>query len=154
MIRPCVRSRLLRPLTLVILATAFAVPLSRAVAAAPMIVVRDARIPTPPPAAPTAVGYAVITNASRADDRLVSVDSPAAASVEIHLMSMAGGIMRMRPVAEGLAVGSGRTVRLSGGGYHLMFISPRRALKGGDTVGATFRFQHAGPVPVVFKVGR
>ena len=119
-----------------------------------MIVVRDARIPTPPPAAPTAAGYAVITNASRGDDRLLSVDSPAATSVEIHQMSMNGAIMRMRGVAGGLPVGSGRTVRLAEGGYHLMFISPKRPLMNGERVGATFHFERAGPVQVLFKVGR
>jgi copper(I)-binding protein len=72
--------------------------------------------------------------------------------VEIHTMSMAGGIMRMRPVAEGLPIGSGRTVRFAEGGYHFMFISPKQPLKSGQTVPATLRFEHAGPVVVAFKV--
>ena len=118
-----------------------------------MMVVRDARIRTPPPGAPTAAGYAIITNASRQDDRLLGADSPAAASVEIHAMSMAGGIMRMRPVAEGLPVGSGRTVRLAEGGYHFMFVSPTRPLRLGQIVAVTLRFERAGRVPVAFKVG-
>jgi copper(I)-binding protein len=142
----------LRSIPLVLLATALvAAPLAQA-AAGSMMVVRDARIRFPPPGAPTAAGYAVITNASRRDDRLLGADSPAAASVEIHTMSMAGGIMRMRPVAEGLPIGSGRTLRLAEGGYHLMFVSPKRPLKRGDTVAATLRFEHAGPVAVTFKV--
>ena len=68
-------------------------------------------------------------------------------------MSMTGGVMRMRPVAGGLAIGAGRTVRFAEGGYHLMFISPKRPLKSGQTVAATLRFEHAGPVVVAFKVG-
>jgi copper(I)-binding protein len=143
----------LRSVALFLLATALAAaPLVEAAPARSMMVVRDARIRVPPPGAPTAAGYAVITNASRQDDRLIGASSPAAASVEVHAMSMAGGIMRMRPVAEGLPIGSGRTIRLAEGGYHLMFISPTRPLKRGDTVAATLRFEHAGPVAVAFKV--
>ncbi len=144
----------LRSIPLVLLATALAAAslVQAAPAAKSMMVVRDARIRVPPPGAPTAAGYAVITNASRQDDRLIGASSPAAASVEVHAMSMAGGIMRMRPVAEGLPIGSGRTIRLAEGGYHLMFISPTRPLKRGDTVAATLRFEHAGPVAVAFKV--
>ena len=128
-------------------------PIVQAAAPRSLMVVRDARIRVPPPGAPTAAGYAVITNASRQDDRLLGADSPIAASVEIHAMSMAGGIMRMRPVEGGLAIGSGRTVRLAEGGYHLMFVSPKRPLKSGEAVAVTLRFQRAGPVSTVFKVG-
>jgi copper(I)-binding protein len=143
----------LRSIDVVLLSCALvAAPLAQA-AAASMMVVRDARIRPPPPGAPTAAGYAVITNASRQDDRLLSADSPAAASVEIHSMSMAGGIMRMRPVEGGLPIGSGRTVRLVEGGYHFMFVSPKRPLKTGQAVAATLRFEHAGPVAVSFRVG-
>ena len=144
----------MRSIDLVLLATTLvAAPLAQAAAAGSMMVVRDARIRTPPPGAPTAAGYAVITNASRRDDVLLGASSPAAARVEIHSMSMAGGVMRMRPVAEGLSVGSGRTVRLAEGGYHFMFVSPKRPLKSGQMVAATLRFLHAGPVAAVFKVG-
>ncbi len=150
---PSVRSIRLRLVDLVLLvAVLIAAPLTQASAAVSMMVVREARIRLPPPGAPTAAGYAVITNASRQDDRLLGADSPAAASVEIHTMSMAGGIMRMRPVAEGLPIGSGRTVRLAEGGYHLMFISPKRPLTSGQNVAATLRFERAGPVAVTFKV--
>ena len=142
----------MRSLSLVLLATTLvAAPFAQA-APGSMMVVRDARIRLPPPGAPTAAGYAVITNASRRDDRLLGADSPAAASVEIHTMSMAGGIMRMRPVAEGLPIGSGRTLRLAEGGYHLMFVSPERPLISGQMVPATLRFEHAGSVAVTFKV--
>jgi copper(I)-binding protein len=60
--------------------------------------------------------------------------------------------MRMRPVAEGLPIGSGRTLRLAEGGYHLMFVSPKRPLTSGQMVPATLRFERAGPVAVAFKV--
>ena len=143
----------MRSIPLVLLAAALvSAPLTQAAPAGSLMVVRDARIRVPPPGAPTAAGYAVITNASRQDDRLIGASSPAAASVEVHAMSMAGGIMRMRPVAEGLPIGSGRTVRLAEGGYHLMFISPKRPLTNGQTVAATLRFEHAGLVAVAFKV--
>ncbi len=143
----------MRSIDLLLVAALVSAPITQAAAKGAMIVVRDARIRVPPPGAPTAAGYAVITNASRHDDRLIGAESAAAASVEVHAMSMTGGIMRMRPVEGGLAIGSGRTVRLAEGGYHLMFVSPKRPLKSGQTVATTLRFEHAGPVVVSFKVG-
>jgi hypothetical protein len=68
-------------------------------------------------------------------------------------MSITGQIMRMRPVAGGLAIDPGQTVVLTAGGdRHLMFIGPRRAFKSGDRIAATLRFEKAGPVNVTFLV--
>ena len=117
------------------------------------IAVTAARIRVPPGGAPTAAGYADITNASDKPDRLLGGSTPAAARLEIHQMSMAGGIMRMRPVTGGLTIGAHQTVKLDEGGYHFMLVSPTHALKAGERVPATLRFQNAGAVPVTFKVG-
>ncbi len=57
-----------------------------------------------PPGAPTAAGYLTITNIGRTPDQLVGGDSPLASKVEIHRMSMTGGIMRMRAVPGGLPI--------------------------------------------------
>jgi hypothetical protein len=105
-----------------------------------------------PPGAPTAAGYAVITNTGHAPDRLVAAATPDAARVEIHEMTMAGGVMQMRPVPGGLAIGPGQTVTLAPGGYHLMLIGPARAFHVGEVVPVTLSFQRAGPVRVGFRV--
>ena len=102
--------------------------------------------------APTAAGYLVITNHGPVADRLLGVDSPAAASVSLHSMSMAGGIMRMRPVANGLSIAPGAVAILDPGGYHLMFEGLRRPFTPGDHIPAVLHFEHAGATPVVFDV--
>ena len=52
--------------------------------------VKNAWIRTPPPGAPTAAGYATITNHAIASDRLTGAYSSAAASVGLHEMTRLG----------------------------------------------------------------
>ncbi|MDE2334232.1 MAG: copper chaperone PCu(A)C [Rhodospirillales bacterium] len=105
-----------------------------------------------PPGAPTAAGYLNIANAGTTADRLVGATTPAAASVEVHEMSMTGGIMKMRPVPGGLAIPPGGKVALAPGSYHLMLIGPKHRLVAGQSVMMTLIFQHAGKLDVRFPV--
>jgi copper(I)-binding protein len=105
-----------------------------------------------PPGAPTAAGYLTVTNTGAVPDRLLGGSSPEANAIEVHEMSMTGGIMRMRPVAGGLVIPPGQTVKLEPGGYHLMIIGPKQAFKVGDHIPATLRFEHAGSLKVEFYV--
>ena len=145
----------MNPLSKITLALALTGVASGSLAAppTPRIMVTGARIRVPPPGAPTAAGYATITNTSDRPDRLLGGSTPAAARLEIHEMSMAGGVMRMRPVVAGLPIGPRQSIALTEGGYHFMLVSPRRPLKSGDRVPATLRFRTVGAVPVTFKVG-
>jgi len=128
-------------------------------AAAPALAQGSIRVANPwvrpnPPGAPTAAGYAAISNLGHAPDRLVAASSPDAKSVEVHQMTMAaGGVMQMRPVTGGLPIGPGRTVTLAPGGYHLMLIGPSHAFRVGEVVPITLTFEHAGAVRVRFQVG-
>ena len=105
-----------------------------------------------PPGAPTAAGYLTITNTGRHADVLLGGSSPKADKIEVHQMTMAGGIMRMRPVPGGLPIPPGQTVTLAPDGYHLMLIGPKRPFKVGDHIPATLHFQRAGAVNVEFNV--
>jgi len=105
-----------------------------------------------PPASKVGAGYAVIVNGARAEDRLLGGATPAAERVEVHSMSMEGGIMRMRPVQGGLAVPGGGRVALKPGSYHLMLIGLKRPLRRGETVPLTLRFLRAGAVTMRFRV--
>jgi copper(I)-binding protein len=126
--------------------------------AAPVVALGSIRIASPwvrpnPPGAPTAAGYAAISNVGHAPDRLIAASSPDAKTVELHQMLMAaGGVMRMRPVAGGLPIGPGQTVTLAPGGYHLMLTGPTHAFRVGELVPITLTFQHAGAVRVRFQV--
>lgn len=105
-----------------------------------------------PPGAPTAGGYMTVENHGPEPDRLVGGTTPMAGRVEIHEMTIQDGIMRMRPLSDGLRIPAHGSVALEPGGYHLMFITPKEPLKAGDELAATLRFEKAGEVDVLFKV--
>jgi hypothetical protein len=133
-------------------ATVLAVTLLAVHAAAATIEVRAAWIRSTPPGAPTAAGYAVIVNHGPATDRLTDGHTDAAASVAPHHMTMAGGVMRMRPVPGGLAIGASATLTLGPNGDHLMLIGLKRPLAAGQHVRIVLDFARAGAVPVDFTV--
>ncbi|MGV8899111.1 MAG: copper chaperone PCu(A)C [Burkholderiaceae bacterium] len=73
---------------------------------------------------------------TKQDARLVEARSPAASAVEIHEMSMANNIMRMRAI-PGLNLPAGKTVELKPGGYHIMLINLKQQVKEGDLIPVT-----------------
>jgi copper(I)-binding protein len=93
-----------------------------------------------------------VTNAGAEPDTLTGGTFDQAGSVEIHSMSMEGGVMKMAPVEGGLVVKPGETVTLKPGGYHLMFQGLKDPLKKGQTVKGTLTFAKAGTVPVAYTV--
>lgn len=102
--------------------------------------------------APTAAGYMSIVNRGSAPDRLISAETPMAESVEAHEMSMTDGVMRMRPMPEGIPLPPGGTAWLRPGGMHLMLVGPTRAFVPGERVPLTLRFERAGAVTVELEV--
>lgn len=114
------------------------------------IVVSEAWIRETPPNAAVAGGY--LTLRSGAADRLLAVETPAAASVEIHEMSHEGGMMRMRELPDGVELPAGTEVALKPGGNHLMFIDPVEPVRAGQSIEATLRFAHAPEQTVTFEV--
>ena len=105
-----------------------------------------------PPGAAVAGGYVTITNRGERGARLVGGEAAFAGRVEIHEMTMADGVMRMRPLADGLVVPPGESVPLEPGGYHVMFMEVVEPLVAGETVRATLTFADAGAIALPFKV--
>ena len=105
------------------------------------------------PRASVGAGYLTIRNDGAQPDRLIAASSPRAAKVEIHTMSLDNGIMRMRPLPNGLVVPAGGEALLAPGGNHIMLIGLKAPLKEGERVPATLRFARAGTLTVHFKVG-
>jgi copper(I)-binding protein len=105
-----------------------------------------------PPGAGVTGGFLTVRNRGAKDDRLLSVSSPAVARIEIHEMRHEDGMMRMRPLRDGLAIPAGATVELTPGGYHLMLFGPTRSFVEGEAVPATARFEKAGKVDITFRV--
>ena len=134
---------------LLLLASLFAAP---APAAAGALIVSTAYSYETPVPGVTAGGYLTLTNSGKQPDRLMRAESPAAKSVELHRMSMDGGMMQMRALPEGLAIAPGETVELAPGGLHLMLFGTAQALRAGDSLPLTLVFKKAGRVPVQLQV--
>lgn len=105
-----------------------------------------------PGGAKVAGGYLTIENKGSAADRLVSATADVSGKVEIHEMSMDGGVMKMRMLEKGLPIEPGKTVKLAPGGYHIMFQELKSPLKEGDKLPVTLQFEKAGKVQVTFEV--
>jgi copper(I)-binding protein len=104
-----------------------------------------------PPGATSGGAYLTLQNLGATADKLVSVHSPAAGAVQIHTMSMDGGVMRMRET-PGLDLPPGATVALKPGGYHLMLLDLKHPLAAGDKLPLTLTFEHAGSIDVMVPV--
>jgi copper(I)-binding protein len=105
-----------------------------------------------PAGSPVAAGYLVITNKGLSAERLVSFSTDLADQPEVHEMTNEGGVMKMRPLAKGLVIPAGASVKLEPGGYHLMLLKLKKPLTAGQRYKATLVFEKAGPVEVEFEV--
>jgi copper(I)-binding protein len=104
------------------------------------------------PGQPVGGGFFTVKNNGSADDQLLSVASPAAGQVQIHEMSMQGNVMKMRELKDGIAIPAGKTVELTPGNLHLMFMKVTTPFKQGDKVPVTLTFAKAGKVDLVLNV--
>jgi len=68
--------------------------------------------------------------------KLVGAQSPVAGVTEVHEMAMEGNVMKMRAVSA-LELPAGKAVELKPGGYHVMLMDLKQALKAGETVPLT-----------------
>jgi copper(I)-binding protein len=89
------------------------------------------------------VGGAYMQIQSDADARLLSVSSPAVPRVEVHEMTMDGGVMRMREV-KAIELPKGKTVTLQPGGYHLMLMDLKKPIAVGDVIPLTLVVESGG----------
>jgi copper(I)-binding protein len=89
-----------------------------------------------------------------ASDRLTGASTPVAAMAELHQSVSEGGVMKMRPVENGLPLAPDQPATLSPGGYHLMLMGLTRPLKAGESFPLTLTFEHAPPQTVQVLVGK
>ena len=90
------------------------------------------------------VGFMIIANAGAKPVKLMSAQSPAAATVEIHRSAMADGVMTMRRQDAGVEIPAGGAVAFAPGGYHFMLLGLKQPLAAGQKI----------PVTLVFENGR
>jgi copper(I)-binding protein len=105
-----------------------------------------------PRGAGVAGGYFKIKNGGAAPDRLVGGSSEAGGRFEIHEMKMDGGVMRMRPLRNGIEIKPGETVEFKPGSYHVMFLDLKKPLQQGERFKGTLVFDKAGTVEVEYVV--
>jgi copper(I)-binding protein len=105
-----------------------------------------------PKGASVAGGYLKITNKGTQEDRLIGGSFDGAGRFEVHEMTMEGGIMKMRPLAKGIAIKPGESVELKPGGYHVMFMDLKAPVEQGKNMKGTLVFEKAGKVDVEYTV--
>ena len=105
-----------------------------------------------PKGAAVAGGYFKITNTGTTPDRLLGGSTDVAKRLEVHEMSMDGGVMKMRELRNGLDIPPGATVELKPNSYHIMMQGLSRPLAKGQRVKASLTFEKAGTGEVEFAV--
>jgi copper(I)-binding protein len=88
-----------------------------------------------------------------APDHLIGVRTPVADDAQLHQSKMQGGVMEMRPV-QAASVAPAEPLELAPGGYHIMLMGLKQALKEGQTVPVTLVFEKAGAVTAQATVQR
>jgi copper(I)-binding protein len=116
------------------------------------LVIADPWLRATPKGASVAGGYMKISNNGAAADRLIGGSTDFAASFEVHEMSMADGVAKMRPVQGGLEIKPGETVELKPGSFHVMLMGLKKPLAAGEHVKATLVFEKAGKVDIDYDV--
>ncbi|RLQ89290.1 copper chaperone PCu(A)C [Notoacmeibacter ruber] len=114
--------------------------------------ITDARLRATPPNAKVAAGYLTVRNEGDEADRIIGGSAPFAEKVEIHEMTVEDGVMKMRPLVDGLPIAPGETVELKPGSYHIMLMDLEGALKEGETRPLTIEFEKAGAVSLELPV--
>ncbi len=102
--------------------------------------ISDAWIKNLPPVVPMRAGYLTIENDSNRAINIIAVESEVFTQVDIHESIEKNGMMSMQPLSH-LIVPAGATVKLAPGGIHLMMMQPKIALKPGDRVDISLRFE-------------
>jgi copper(I)-binding protein len=104
------------------------------------------------PGAKVAAAYMQVKNTGKSPVTLTAATTPACEKVEVHTMSMDGGIMRMREVTGGVTIPPGETVKFVSGGMHLMLMGLKQQLTPGTTIPMTLTFTGAPAQTVQFPV--
>ena len=105
-------------------------------------------IPATVKSAPVAAGYLSIKNNGEEADRLVGVSAGFSKKQELHTMTMIEGVMRMRPLKDGIEIPAGGEVLLKKGGLHIMFMRLNEQMVAGELREVELVFEKAGSVKV------
>lgn len=116
------------------------------------ITIEDPWTRTTAPGQAVAGGFMTVVNTTGVEDRLLRASSPVAKEVQIHNTTMDEGVMRMRPMADGVAIPAGGRVEFKPRALHLMFMGLQAPIAAGTTVPVTLEFERTGKVGATFRV--
>jgi copper(I)-binding protein len=105
-----------------------------------------------PPGAPVGVGYMVIHNNTSAAVRFTGATTEVAKNVSVHETRAENGMMRMKPLPDGLSIGAGQSVELKPLSYHLMLEGLKQPLKVGQEIPVTLNFERIPAQNTVLRV--
>ena len=114
--------------------------------------VTEAYIRTMPPGRTTTAGFLSISNAGEADCQLLNAESSISDRVEFHEHQHADGMMRMRPLPDGVIIPAGETVVFKPGGLHIMLFNITSELEAGEVTQLRFNTDHCGTVQFTAEV--
>ena len=112
------------------------------------LMLKDIRVRALMPGAKVSAGYLEIMNHGSDDDRLKSVSIIGANKAEIHNMIIDNGVMKMRPLKDGIEIPAGGHVSLAPGGFHLMFMKLGDFPKKGEMATLSLEFEKAGSITI------
>jgi len=103
------------------------------------------------PGGAPAAGYFTLSNQGDKSLSLVGAECADFGMVLMHRTIERGGLSTMRPVNE-VTVAPGERVEFAPGGYHLMLMRPKHALRPGGRLPVTLRFSDGSSLTVDFLV--
>jgi len=96
--------------------------------------------------------YFIISNATDADDTLLSVSTDVASAAEVHMSMMDdNGVMSMQ-MQEALPIPAQQEIIFKPGGLHVMLIGLTQDLKVGDTITLVLNFKEVGSLTIEASV--
>ena len=111
--------------------------------------ITDAWVKASVPGATVSAAYMRIKSATPL--KLVRAETPVAGLVELHNMTMKGGVMEMKAM-DAVDIPANQTVELKPGGMHVMLMMVKQPIKSGDKVPLTLTFEGADKKPLVIKL--
>jgi copper(I)-binding protein len=96
--------------------------------------------------------YMTLLNRGEADDRLVSVSTPAATLVEIHESKVVDNVMQMNPVEGGLLLPVDDAIKLVPGGLHIMLMELTGPLVPASAIPLTLTFESGASFTIAVPV--
>ena len=115
--------------------------------------VRDAWAREAPPGAAVMAGYMVLQNNTSRSQVLVAARSSGFENVMIHRTIVKDGLAGMVHASQ-IELAPNASLIFAPGGYHLMLMNPKRALRAGDRVDITLEFRGGLVLPVAYEVRR